>query len=266
MAQKAQSYDVSVLTLEGTSYKTVAQQATLTANHNLADGTVISSTTKKNDPVKKMATLSLDLQSALGNQAVSGLQLSALTADSVDILSEIESANFNIRNTYNRADGVGDTWAAYSFALQEITAAVTMMVPTDFATNDTLVQQALSTTLSDLEMTLAFTLNSVGVSVPLLLQSAAHVANRGEKQMVTMNFVSFGDVTLPSGTTTLLEQILNAPETSQTLALTTKAAGGVTYAGEFLPESCSFQIQRDQLVITQYQYISEGAVTATPTV
>lgn len=265
MSQKATHDDVSALSLEGTAYLADAMDARLSFNHEFQDGTSLGDINTENTAVKKSATLALNLTSATGNQKVSALAASAISLDSVNILAEVEGMTVNIRNQYSRCDGVNDAWAKHVFVLQDVTGSVRMMVPLDFATNDALVLDAANSTLSNLEMTWAFTVNSVGFSIPMILSNLTHEFVRGDKQMVSMDLVGFGEPTLPSGTSSLLEQALNLPGTSQTLALTSKAAGGLTYAGEFLPESLSFNVNRGELVVTAYNYISDGTITATPT-
>lgn len=265
MAARATHDDVSGVTSDATSYITDMIEGTVTFDHQVFDGTVIGDINDKECAVKKVAMLDVNFSSDTGTCKVSGLNLTAITIDSVNVLNFLQSLTFNITNQFRDVDGVSDEWMYRQFVRQGITASGSFLIATDAATEDGLIIDAASSTLSDLNMTVAFTINSVAFSIPMYIKTAVHKWSRGELQMWDFTFGPRGAATSPSGTSGLLARALNAPGTAQAWSLTSKAAGGLTYAGNFFPESCSFTVNKQDAILTSYRYINDGAITPTPT-
>lgn len=267
MAQKATHDDVSVFSLEGNAYLSETTRVEIVQGAELVDPTSLGDTNEDSCPQKLFVNFSASIMDNVsGGCRVGAFDVSALTLDSVNLYAEIESANFTINNRYSRADGIGDKWQKHSFDIQAVSGGLTMMVPSDYASLDQPLLDAFSETIPNRDMALAFTVNGSSWSIPFVVRQATHTMVRQELQRVSFDLAPGGAPTLPSGTGSLILEAMNDPSTSQTLALTSKAAGGIAYAGEFLPQSASFAFRRGELIVTDYSYISEGAITAGATV
>jgi hypothetical protein len=118
----------------------------------------------------------------------------------------------------------------------------------------------------DADGAFSFTLNGVTVTFPVVITSAAHGASNGQTQMVAVNFVGQDPLTgdmpsAPTGTTTILEKILNVPQTALAIAWTTKASGGVAYTGNALIQSYSVNISNGAVATENMTWAGVGAIT-----
>lgn len=266
MAGRATHDDVSAISADATSYITDMIEGTVTFDHQVFDGTVIGDTNEKECAVKKIATIDAVFSSDTGSCKVSGLNMTAMTIDSVDVLNYLQSLTVNITNKFRDVDGVSDEWLYRQFLIQGITMSASLLVDTNAADEDGLILDAASSTLSNLNMTVAFTINSVAFSIPMYVKTAQHKWSRGEVQMWDFTFGPRGAPTSPSGTSGLLAKALNAPGTAQAWILTSKTVGGLEYAGNFLPESISFSVNKQEAILTSYRLVNDGPCVPTPTV
>lgn len=252
--------DIATATIEGENLKLTGKSMELRVVNRTQSGKVISDTNEKQCATKKSAMFTVSAPSQGASCQVGALDVSALTIDGVDRLVETISLGLDVRNEFIPAEGISDEWEAIVFTGQSITGKATLNVPLTIARG--LITDAFSSTLSNLNVTFAFTLNSVAVSVPLMISELSWGAVMGAEQLVNVTLAERGAVTSPAGTTSILEKVLNAPGTSQTLALQTKSStGGVTFGGEFHPETYSLSIERGGLISEDYTYRSSGAVT-----
>lgn len=267
MAQKATHDDWAVFSLEGGDYLGDTIQLTLEQGADLTDPTGIGDINDDSCPQKLFCNFRASiLDDVSGGCRVGAIDVSALTLGGVNIYAEVESANISIVNAFRRAEGVGDKWRGFSFTKQRASGTITMMVPTDFASLDQPLLDCFSSTIPDRDMVLAFTVNGAAWSIPFVIERAAHSVVRDDLQKIVFTLAPGGAPTLPSGTGSLILKAMNAPSVSQTLVLSSKAAGGIAYGGEFLPESVGFSFTRGELIVTDYSYISEGTITAAATV
>lgn len=258
--------NMTAISGDATSFLSDTVSASIRVDNATVDGTVIGDTSDKQCIVKKSATLELDLQSSNANCSVTGLDMTAFTIASIDFLGFLQSLNFSMSNQFKEIDGVSDEWMARQFVKQVVSTTASVLIATDAATEDGVIIGAFSSTLSNANAVLAFTINSVAFSVPLVVTSAVHKTGAGDLQMWDFTFAQRGAITSPSGTGSLLTKAINAPGTAQAWIVESNDPGGITYAGDFLPEQISFNVTKQDRIITSYRYVSTGEVTATATV
>lgn len=261
------AFDVSALTIAGGDYKPFALDGELSFGEEVFDGTIIGSSNAKECIRKKNAQFTTSLISTVGDCHVSGLDMSALTIDSISVLDYAQNLTFNIANNYLPVEGVSDEWVHRQFSMQTLTASVELLLPLDLSTLDNIFLDAISSTFSNNNMVLAFTINSEAFSVPMYVKNPNWSFARGQEQKWKLDFGPRGAATSPAGTATLLTKALNNPGgAAQVFNFVSKAAGGVDFDGEFFPSQVSFTVDRTDSIKTQYTYISEGAVTGAATV
>lgn len=258
--------NVSVFSVDASSLLADQIDASITFDHDTFDGSVVGDTNDIQCAIKKFAILEANFRSSDANCTVSGLNMTALTIDSVNVLDYCQGLNFQGTNAFKDVEGVSDEWKFRQFLKQTLTCSGQFLINTDAATEDGLILDAASGTLSNLNMVVAFTINSVAFSVPFMIKSAKHSWTRGDVQMWDFSFVQRGAITSPSGTSSLLTKAINAPGTVQALIVESKTTGGLNYDGDFFVESFGFSVNKQDAVITNYRWISEGAIVPTATV
>lgn len=256
----ATALNVSVFTLESYSAKAVATSAGLRFVNRTTDGRVISDANAKNCITKKAAILRYNGYSEGATCKVGGLDVTALSIGGQDYLARCISLGFDVQNEFKQADGIGDTWEALIFAGQSLTAKATLNV--GLTVNRALMTAAASGTLSNCNITFTVTINSITVTIPMVIQELEHSFDAGDIQKWDLVLGPRGAASAPAGTSTPLELALNVPGTSQTLALQTKAStGGIIYGGEFMVESYSMNVSNGALLGESFTFRSTGAVT-----
>jgi hypothetical protein len=118
----------------------------------------------------------------------------------------------------------------------------------------------------DADLAFTFTLNGVQVTFPVIITSVAHNASVGQVQTINVSFQGQDPLTgnnpsAPTGTTTILEKVLNAPQTAIPIAFTSKASGGVAYTGNALIQSYSVNISNSAVVEESMTWAGVGAPT-----
>lgn len=257
--------DVSVLTLDASNYLSYLGHATVRFTNRTAEGQGVGDMDKKACITKKSCEVDLDLMSDDANCRVTGLNVSAFTIASIDFKDALQSLSMTIQNEFKETDGVADTWVERTWVNQGLSATVECEIPSDASTLDDVVLGAASGTLSNANAALSVTINSVTVTWAMVVTQAEHVVDRGDVQTWRFTLETRGAPSAPVGTATLLAKALNGAGTDQALVLESKASKGVNYSGNFLPETVSFTVNKQDVVMTAYKYVNNGAVTAAAT-
>ena len=257
--------DVSILTLDASNYLTYLAQATVRFTNRTTEGQGVGDMNKKACITKKSCEVDLDLMSDNANCRVTGLDVSAFTIASVDFKDVLQSTSWTINNEFKETDGVADTWAERTWVNQGLSVTAECEIPTDASTLDDVILGAASATLSSANAMVTLTINSVTVTWAMVVTQAEHVMNRGDVQMWRFTLEGRGAPSAPAGTATLLAKALNGAGTNQALVLESKSSKGINYSGNFLPESVSFTVNKQDAVITAYKYVNNGAVTTAAT-
>lgn len=267
MSARATQLDVTVLTIGGVDYKNQAQNFTLTKSVATAEGQAIVRKFANPQAVKSSWTVQGNFViTKIAPARVTNLDLTAVSILGSSQVAAVESLTLNVNATHAMGDACqdGHAWPVYvgssiegSATLKVPAASVPLMAALDAPGNASGV--------------FTFTLNGNTVELPVLITSLAHAASNGQVQTVEVSFVGqdplVGDMpTTPTGTTTIVEKILNAPETPLPIAWTTKASGGVAYTGNALIQSYSLQINNGAVVTENMTWAGVGAITDAPTV
>lgn len=259
--------DVSVFSIGGNSLLGYFENAELTINSQDRDGSVVTRRGRSPVPTKRNASLSVPLFSGTAGDFVSHLDVSAFTLGGVDLSDYLRGGSLNITNGFAESSAVGDLWQVPQWVSKDITATVEIDLP-DAANHA--VTALMDNAVSDLDIALSITINSVMITVPMLISTFTWSTSSTELQRVTLNLKGqdplTGDYpTAPTGTTSLLEKALNAAGTALAVSVTEKSANGYNYAFNSVIESASFSWNDGELIPINYTLLSTGAVTITTT-
>jgi hypothetical protein len=270
MSQKATLNDVSVFTLGGTALIATFRGGEVTFTNMDDEGH--TATMKANSPqlVKKSVDLKFSLvDNVSGISRVTNLNVSALTIGGTAYVAELESGTMTIGYVSQEVDGVGDMFTyTQNIRLGDVTLSANLYCPA--AAVPAIVGLGASATASDAVLDVTLTINGVSFTMPMFISSVGHSVERDGPQMipVTLKLRDDGDANIPNaptGTTTMLEKAFNAFKTALTLAFTTKASGGITYAGAFVFSGVTVTFANKAVVGIDFEMANQGAVTATVT-
>ena len=267
MSARATQLDVSTLTIGGNNYIGLAQSVTLTKNVATSEGQAINRKYANPQAVKNSWSFACScVNTKSGALRVTNLDLTLASILSTDYKASVESLAVNVNATHAMGDACEDGHAFPVYTGSTIDGTATLKVPVAAVP----LMAALDAP-SNAAGAYSFTLNGVTVTFPVVITSAAHGASNGQVQTVTVNFVGQDPLTgdmpsAPTGTTTILEKILNVPQTALAIAWTTKASGGVAYTGNALIQSYSISISNGAVVTESMTWAGVGAITDAATV
>lgn len=204
---------------------------------------------------------------------VSHLDISAVTVDSVDLVTMFKRGSFEASYTIQEGKAAGSVWKVPVVTKKDFTLRLEFMIPLSGTANAlrSIVSQHLSGTVTDLNMTVTVTINSVSFTLPCLLVGAEVGGSDGELTMVTLELkgrapdVGTTYPTAPTGTTTLIEKAINAPGIAVAFSFTPHSASGegANIAGNAVFGAFGFDFNADEIINERYTLLSTGAVTQT---
>lgn len=267
MSARATQLDVSVLTVNSVDYTNLVNTVTLTKNVATAEGQAI--TRKYNNPqaVKNSWNLSFTARNTkVAPARVTNLDLTAHSIGGTAHVANTESLTINVNAVHAMGDACEDGHAFPVYTGSTIDGSAVLKVPTG-----SVPLMAALDSPGDADLAFTFTLNGVTVTFPIIVTSVAHNASVGQVQTVNVSFVGQDPLTgdhpsAPTGTTTILEKVLNAPQTALAIAFTSKASGGVAYTGNALIQSYSVNISNSAVVEESMTWAGVGALTDAATV
>ena len=268
MSARATPLDVSALTVGGVSYLALADSVQLAKPVVTSDGRAINRKFSSPQAVKS-GPWSLTFSAYITKTApfpVTNLDLTDVSIGGTDRTAEVESLTINLACQHVNGDACEDAWAYPVYTGSTLTGSATLKVP---ATS--VPMMAALDAPSDADMAFTFTLNGNTVTFPIIVTSVTHESTVGNVQMVRVEFEGqdglTGDFpTAPTGTTTIFEKVMNAPQTALAATFTSKASGGVAYSGNVLIQSYSLTINNSAVVKENFTWAGVGAVTDAATV
>jgi hypothetical protein len=262
MSARATQLDVSVLTIGAVDYLGLAQNVTLTKNVATSEGQAINRKYANPQAVKNSWSLSGSfVVTKTAPVRVTNLDLTAASILGSSYVAAVESLTMNVNATHAPGDACEDGWAYPVYTGSTIDGTATLKVPAG-----SVPLMAALDAPGDADGVFTFTLNGNTVTFPVIITSLAHAASNGQVQTVTVNFQGQDPLTgnmptAPTGTTTIVEKILNAPQTALAIAWTTKSSNGVAYTGNALIQSYSVNISNGSVVTENMTWAGVGAST-----
>jgi len=269
MSARATILDLSAFTIGGTSQLATIRDVAYSVTPEHVEGKPIVRMGGSAQPVKRSATVSTPLMTVVSDPTkVTNLNISAFSIGGVDTLANLIGGSFSGSFSLAEGKGVADEWAYPHVVGKDYAATIRIGVPATIAMGIPTAVHAATT--ASLPMVFTITISSVAVTLPMLIANYRHLFTENDIQVLEVELVGRSPdtgtyPTAPTGTTTLLEKALNAPGTALAFVLTSKAAGGVSYTGNFVYSSFSFDFNQSSIIATQYEFASVGAIAAAST-
>lgn len=266
MAGSARStnLDLSTLSIGGASVLTDLRSAVLSVDLGEEESSILTRAYQSHSATVRSATLKTQHVSVISAPTkATNLDVSAFALGGTSYIGECESGSITVEWQHGEGKGCTDAWAYPVLVKKTIAGEATMIVPA--AAGIMLASNALNSTLANLALTFSVTINTVAFTFAAFLKSFEHSINAAETQKHKVSFLGRDPDTgtfpaAPTASTTLPEKVING---TAALAVSgvTKASGGYTFAGNFVPQSMVLSWSNSGLVTTDYTFLSQDAVT-----
>jgi hypothetical protein len=232
---------------------------TLTLNNVLVNAQGITSLAEQNEAQAASAVLELRAKSTATN-AVRAQDLTIFTVGGTAYLADLRGFNLGLSFTHDEGKGVGSKWLEPNVVGVGYSGDAELLIDNG-AANALQVLGFGTDAATALDVALAFTLNSVAFSFPMVIASTALGFERQQLQRLNVNFSANGLESSNTGVTSLLAAAVNDPRTFVQAIVTNSATNGRTYTGNYVFDSVQIAIQDQNIVETTYRLRSTGAVT-----
>lgn len=251
-------------------YLGLIRDVTVSVNVDTFEADPIARVFSQNQVAKKLVTVNAPLMSVKsGSVKVSHLDLSAFSVLGQSFASYIESGTFTVNIATGDSSGRADLFQyTQPTGKKTIEFDGVIKVPaTAGAGSQALPTAFFSSTPTDLQGTLTFTINSVTTTVAMTFSNLEQQLSGGEFQRLRIRAVSNAPDSgtypaAPTGTTTIFERALNTIARHR-LQITNHASEGGQMAGNAVVTRCQLQIPESGLVLATYEWGSQGDWTYT---
>jgi hypothetical protein len=270
MATESYAGALNILSIGGNSQLEFIENANYTFTEEGAEGAPASRFGGNDQGTKMSGKIEFSLFSDQATDVrVSHLDLSAATWGSVNLLSPNILSNMQVRiqMVHKMNPGTGQLWAYPIVADGKFEGSLKLGM--DRAAVPQILIDMFSATYGDKNRVLAFTLNSVGVSVPFRQKSAAIPVEKDGLMEYTLDLADrsarAGVTVLPSGTTSLLEKAINQPKTALAFVFRPASHPSINISGNMVWETFELNIEDGKLVPSKLTFATQGTVTGAAT-
>jgi hypothetical protein len=242
----------------------LVRNVTYTGDVETTDGAGVADIYGEDNAVAKSGTLSFALMTQYsGTTKVNNLDVSVFSVGGIDYIGNLEGGELAIEWAHAEGKAINDKWRYPVRDSKTIEASGQLRIPA--AAGVMLSTRFHDEAYAQLDVNFSVTINGVAYAFPGLLKQLGVAIGETGPQMMPVQITGKGAPTAPGGTATLLAHMLNG-SAALPVVLTTKAAGGQTISGNFLPRSARVSFAGESLVMVQYEFASQGVVTAVATV
>lgn len=258
--------DVSAFSIGGTDQKAYLKSGSLKFINGTADGRSVvqrhANPVKSSRAVQVQASLMDNVGSTVNR--VTFKDISAFTLGGNSFAGYLKSFNFNRTCSHKSAQGDGSESSFPVYTGEDTSISVELNVPVAAVPAFMAGLDADAQAASDLAFSI--TINGAAVTIAAMVLDATMGGLEADGlQSISLNLGGRLTATAPTGTATLFAAAITAPETAVAISATTKASGGLTWAGNGLVSSISVSGSEGGLVLTDVTYDSVGAWTLTAT-
>lgn len=260
---------MSVMSVDGTSVLTAISNVMIELNSDIDEGRGIAYLGKTPNTVKQSYKISTSIMSAISAATrVSNLDVSVFTIGGVDYLPFLRGGTISGSYEKDEAGGVANLWKYPLNTVKDYGGEVTLNLPLSTTANALrTILKAINDGATAHDVIVAITINSVAISLDMHITSFKFNGEPGKLQTVTLSLAGKDDgsnaVNSPVGTTTLLEKAINVYKTPIAFSFTGKSTNSLNLAGDMIFSSFSFSFNDSQVISTDYEWESHGAVVAT---
>lgn len=224
----------------------------------------------QNQITKKGVRVSATLRSTKsGSIKVCNLDVSAISILGQAYDSYLESGSLTVNQETAEVSALADLFE-YNQATgkKSIEFDGVIRIPATAGAGSQALQTALaSATVTDSQGTITFTINGVTVTCAMTVESITQEESGGATQSIRLRAVcnapdSGTFPAAPTGTTTLLERMLNTT-TRHRLRFTTHASEGGQWAGNAILTRYTLTIPNQGLVVAECEWLNQGTWTFT---
>lgn len=272
MASRQLPGDISLVTIAGSDQTVDLANITYSGNIDLQEASPIGRFHASAHPVKQGLTISTGLYSTISAPTrVTNLNVTGFSIDAVALITMLRGGSFSATYTIQEGSAINDLFKFPVVTKTDFSLTGKLIIPTANLGTDNISHvispQWASTTLADKNMVFTMTINSVVITLPMVLESFTHAFTQAD--LVSYDIVLKGQdqftgtyPTAPTGNTSLLEKALNAPGTAIAFALTSHATEGVVYGGNCIFSAMTFSFDDSTVITNDYTFQSQGVVTA----
>lgn len=268
MAVRYAGTNISLYTVGGIALVPTGYSFSATVNNESVDAGLITRMGKNNQPVKQGVALSVERNGVTsGSTRVSHLNVSAFTIGGTSYLNVLKDLNFSGSFDQVMQAGIGEKYQKPQVVAKDYNITCSLNVES----GDSLTLAALigGADFSNVDQAVSFTIDGVTITVPMNLMTYELSVPRYDLQTINLTFQgadpgSSAYPTAPTGTTSLLEQVLNTPTAELAFSFQNVDSGdvnGLRLSGNCVAESFSIQTSDGALVSETYQFQSYGTVT-----
>lgn len=265
--------DVSVFSINSNSLLSLIKNAKITTNIDQVDAKPFTRLGKTAHAVKKALQISYSSFSTISQpQRVTNINVTAFSYAGTDYIGTLRGGTLSADFTHVEGSGIGDIWKAPYITEKDYKLSGDLQLVDSATANfwQNNADEIHANNLTGVNIAVSFVINSVTITLPMSITSAELVLDEGGLQVVRIECAGrspdTGDYpTAPTGTTSFLEKVLNAPQTALAFSITNTAntSFDVNLAGNCIIQSYSAQFQDGALVMEDFVWASQGAVTAT---
>lgn len=267
------SGDLAVHTIASVDLLAVVKNASFAGEIENVDGSPMPIAGMSAQAVGWGGRLETGVMSTLSTPTrVSHLDISAMTVDGTAYRTMLRGGSFEGSFTVQEGRAAGDKWRVPIVTKKDYSVRAEIMIPRSGTANPlrTILGDLLGATAADLAMAFSITINSVAVTLPMLLVNATVKGAVGDLTIVEIELKgrapdSGSYPTAPTGTTSLLEKALNDAGTAVAFSFTphNDAGEGANIAGNAVFGGFGFDFNGGDLINHRYTLLTTGAVTQT---
>lgn len=272
MANLIYTGDLQVFSAGALDLLASCRNVTLRANNESVDTSRVLQFGANRQTAKKRAELNFERLSptaaAPTTQVVGSLDVSALTIDGTSYRAAMESCSMSGSFvTQDTPESGMFVWPQHTQKDYSMNGVFVLPYAAANMFRD-MAAELISTDPGESLMVFVITIDGVTVTIPMHLDSFELSAPVAEFQKVNLQMSGKAPLTGayptgPTGTTTLLEKYLNAPNASLagifTNGVTGAASQGAKWSGNVIPGAFSFSVENQGLVRENYTLLSQGA-------
>ena len=214
------------------------------------------------EPVRRGVSVTAKLTSRkVSGARVTHLDLGAISLAGVNLLGSLLAGRFEGILQHQDAAGVGDEWQRPVLVGRDFRVRLRVAIdPSGSWVPGTLPLDSLPGQKSNF----ALNLNSVPISLPMLIHRTKQIAEQKQVQIWEIDLLG-NQPTTGSGTGSgmgLLESALNAPATPLTIETRAESTTAPLTTGAFLVQKFGFGFTAAEVVESDYTWVSTGPVQA----
>lgn len=254
--------DVAVFNVGGLSLLADLREAEVQARTRTEDVTPLVVAGESRQAIKQSVAIQGALTSSkTGGAKVTHLDVQLLELAGLEYRSVTERIVFEGRIVHEDGSGIGDEWEFPIAVRKDYRAQIELSV--DSGGSPLLVSKAFGE-LAGKGIGYTVAINGVSIALPMVIARFQHQIKPGSRQKWLLDLVGSAPTgaaypTAPTGSDTLLEHAFTSPGVSLPVAVDA-GPGQPVLTGQFLVSKFGFQVSREGIVESAYDWVSQGAV------